>query len=145
MGIIYKTMKKTLLILILILFCELLPAPVSGVVFIPQGKVIHYDPMLLAFMKVESNFRTDVVNSLGYTGILQIGQEMIDEANRILRMQGRIPEFRISECLDSTKSVRLWYTIQNKLNPSYTLQNACRIWNSQGGDLYYQRIKKAML
>lgn len=136
---------RLLVLLLLLLLTLPLWAPDVDQAFIAEQEPIHYDPMLFAFMKVESNFRADVVNNLGYTGILQIGQEMIDEANRILMLHGKIQSCTLTDATDSTKSVRVWYIIQNHYNRSYTLENACRIWNPLGGELYYRRIKKAML
>jgi len=132
---------KMLIIFILILIT--LPAfcPTLHRADILQPEPIRYDPILRAFMFVESSFRTDVVNSLGYAGILQIGQKMIDEANRINRLQGNHIEFFISDALDSTKSVAIWYTVQNYKNPAYNARIAARIWNPTASKKYYQKIK----
>lgn len=130
------------LILILSFFSLTLKAPDNqGLIIIRSEPVKVFDPMLYAFQKVESNFDTDTINRLGYGGILQIGQEMIDEANRICRIEGINQSFTLTDRLDSTKSVQVWYIVQNYWNPYYTLRKACHVWNPLASVRYYQKIK----
>lgn len=135
---------KATLILILLLICNSLTAPPSNLVQFEKPKPIYKkDPMLFAFMHVESNFRTNIVNSLGYTGILQIGQEMINEANRINVLTGNPIRFKFPEsALDSLQSVHVWYTVQKYWNPKYSLIKAAKIWNPLASEMYLTRIKK---
>lgn len=133
-------MKMTL-ITILSFFTLILTAPPNGVIAIAELKPIHYDSMLDAFMFVESSYRTDVVNSLGYTGILQIGEEMVNEVNRICRIKGIPKSFTLTDRLDSTKSVQMWYIVQSYWNPDYTLKKAAKLWNPLATNNYYKKIK----
>jgi hypothetical protein len=117
-------------------------APESGLLSIMRPPPIQSDKILLAFMKVESDCRTNVVNKLGYTGILQIGQEMVDETNRICKIKGNSLRFTLSDALDSTRSVQMWYIFQNFYNPSYDLYKASKLWNPMANKHYLARIKK---
>ena len=116
---------------------QIISAPEPVVIIIEKQNPIFYDPMLLAFMKIESNFRTDVVNYLGCVGILQISPVMIKEVNRIQK----INVYNLLDRLDSTKSVQVWYCIMQYYNASYTLKNASRIWNPTATKEYYNKIK----
>ncbi len=133
-----------MLMTIIILMCfGTLTAPPFITIYVEEAdKIKVYDPMLYAFEKVESNFDTDTINRLGYGGILQIGQEMIDEVNRICKIRSINAKFALSDRLDSTKSVQVWYIVQTYWNPSYTLKNACRVWNPLASKKYYNKIKK---
>jgi hypothetical protein len=135
-------MKIRLTIFLLLLFSANMKAPTDTRLTIAEGVRIHYDPMLYSFMAVESNFDTDTVNSLGYGGILQIGSEMIAECNRILGLKGSHLKYVLEDRLDSTKSVEIWYLIQDWHNKKYNLQRACKIWNPKADKRYYQRILK---
>jgi hypothetical protein len=99
----------------------------------------EFDPMLYSFMKIESNFRTDVINWLGYGGILQLGQEMINDANRIAHTN-----YILEDRMDSCKSVEIWYIIQNHYNPHYTLTKACKVWNPTASSAYRKKIYQVM-
>jgi hypothetical protein len=133
---------KTLLIIFLLIFSVPAFAPGSGEAVIFRDEAIYFDRMLYSFQAVESNFDTKVINSLGYGGILQIGQEMINEANRICKLTGNPAEFTLIDRLDSTKSVQIWYIVQNYWNPSYDLMRACKVWNPLASKEYYQKIKQ---
>jgi len=139
-------MKMITLTLIICFFCASLSAPPYPVVYIERAKVIQvFDPMLYAFQKVESNFRTNVVNHLGYTGILQEGPEMIAEANRICVITGNPQRFSFPEsALDSLQSVHIWYIVQGYWNPQYTLKQACHTWNPLASINYYNKIKNTL-
>lgn len=135
------TITLILTLLSLKAFC-----PAEKIIYIEQSEVIQpCDVMLYAFQKVESNFNTTVVNWLGYTGILQIGQEMTDEANRICEVRGNPQRFTFPEsALDSLESVQIWYIVQGFWNPTYDLKRAAKIWNPLASERYYNKIKNVM-
>jgi hypothetical protein len=138
-------MVKMFLTITLFLICLKLSAPPSGVIAIIDSEPVQvFDKMLYAFQKVESNFDTDTINRLGYGGILQIGQEMINEANRICRIKEIPQSFTLTDRLDSIKSVRVWYIVQNYWNESYTLKKACMVWNPLASVNYYNKIKRLL-
>ena len=85
--------------------------------------------MLHSFIKVESNFNDTVINSLGYGGCLQIGQEMVDEVNRICKKEGNPSRYVLKDRLNRGKSIEMWYIVQNYWNPLYDLKRAAKIWN----------------
>jgi hypothetical protein len=140
-------MKKMITLLILTLYFQILTAPPNPVIYILRSDEVRiFDPMLYAFQKVESNFDTDVVNHLGYTGILQEGPEMISEANRICKMTGNPARFKFpGAALDSLQSVQIWYVVQNYWNPQYSLKKAAKVWNPLASKKYYLKIRKEML
>lgn len=140
-------MKMLTLILVLSFFSSVLTAPPNHVLAIVAGEKIQpFDPMLYSFQSVESSFRTDVVNYLGYSGILQEGPEMIAEANRINEMKGNPIRFTFPEsALDSLQAVQIWYIVQDYWNPRYELRRAAKIWNPLSSVKYYNKIKKQYL
>jgi hypothetical protein len=135
-------MKRIITILVFAMFFEIAGAPPNQTICIVQSESIKvFDKMLYSFMKVESNFDTDTINRLGYGGILQIGTEMIAEANRICRIRHISKSFTLTDRLDSIKSVQVWYIVQNYWNPSYTLEKASKIWNPKASNKYYKKLK----
>lgn len=103
------------------------------------------DLLLLAFIEIESSFNADTINHLGYGGILQIGQEMIDEANRISKKLNLGESFILSDRLNVNKSIRIWYIVQNYWNPKYTCRRACKIWNPTASNRYYIKVKNEVI
>lgn len=139
-------MQKMMLTILFTILSLRLTAPPDTRLVITEGEAVKvYDPMLNAFMFVESSFDTDTVNKLGYTGILQIGQEMTDEANRINEMSGSPLRFNFPGCaLDSLQSVQIWYTVQSYWNKSYSVKRACKVWNPEASNKYYAKIKAVL-
>jgi hypothetical protein len=81
-----------------------------------------------------------VINSLGYAGILQEGQQIIDDANRINELNGNPYRFELKDRLNQRKAVWIFYTIQQYYNPKYHIKKQCEIWNYLGGEIYYKRV-----
>ena len=133
---------KVFCILILFMFTSCLGNPKTNELYIIAPEPIkQFDSILFAFMKVESGNRDSVVNSKGYTGVLQIGKVMVDEANRICRITKNPSRFTYSDRLDSVKSVRIWYIVQSFKNPTYDLQKAAVVWNPGASEKYINKIK----
>ena len=134
------------LIIIIILFSLKAFAPSENVIYIQVGESIRpHDKMLYAFQKTESNFNETVINWLGYGGMLQIGQEMTDEANRICEITGNPKRFVLDDRLDSLKSTQIFFIVQDYWNPSYDLKRACMLWNPLASVNYYNKIHKEIL
>jgi hypothetical protein len=134
---------KALLILILFLFTSCLSAPRTNEIYILRAEPVKtFDSILYAFIMTESTNRADAVNSKGYTGILQLGKIMVDEANRICKLTGNPARFNYEDRLDSLKSIQIWYVVQDYRNPTYDLQKAIKIWNPGSGTQYADTIKK---
>lgn len=105
-----------------------------------------FDPMLWAFQKTESNFDTDTINRLGYAGILQEGQEMITEANRICKIEGIKKHFIYPmSALDSLQSVQIWYIVHAFHNPWYKHRGVAKRWNPLASERYYTKTKYAII
>jgi hypothetical protein len=133
-------MRLILTILFLFISIRLL-APDAKILYIQKlDPLKSIDKILLAFELTESNMNETVINSLGYAGILQEGQQIIDDANRINELNGNPYRFELSDRLNQRKAVWIWYTIQNHYNPSYRINRACDLWNSLGGEVYYKRV-----
>lgn len=138
-------MKKLIILFTFLLINNVLPAPGYKELYIEQPEAIYvFDPMLYSFKFIESTFNADTINKLGYTGILQIGQEMIDEANRICELKNIPMHFTLIDALDERKSTQIWYIVQDFWNPGYELSKACLIWNPLADSRYYERIKNKM-
>lgn len=140
-------MKKLILIFIFLLIPWLLPAPGIAVCYIEKTESIKIsDPMLWAFQKVESNFHVDVINWLGYAGIIQEGPEIIDEANRICKLK-KIPLYFTypESALNLFQSTQIWYIIQNHRNKTYQMKRAIKLWNSLAGKKYQNKIHTAII
>ena len=139
-------MRKMALIILITLTTKILLAPgLAELIIVNEAPCYRFDPMLDAFKFIESNFRTDIVNRLGYTGILQLGQEMIDEANRICELTGNPRRFTFPKsALDPIEAVQIWYIVQDYWNPKYDLKKACKIWNPLASKKYYEKIHKRM-
>jgi hypothetical protein len=139
-------MKKLLIILALSLIVGRATAPPANkeLIIFEAEQIKPFERMLIAFEFVESNFNTEVINSLGYGGILQIGQEMIDEVNRICKITNNPSRFVLSDRLNKEKSEEIWYIVQEYWNPHFDIKKACKIWNPLASEKYYLKIKKAI-
>jgi hypothetical protein len=127
-------MKENLLIIALFLLSFTVKAPEGLQYFIllellPLHPYNIQDPLLLSFVKVESDFKEDAVNEVsGARGILQILPCMIDEVNRILKLN----KYTWDDAFNAFKSMEIWYIIQQYHNPEYDIEKACKIWFGKG-------------
>jgi hypothetical protein len=139
-------MKAIMIIMFLSLFASLTAPPLREAVICQPEEIKVFDPILYAFQSIESSFRPDVINHLGYAGILQEGPEMIAEANRICKLRVRPERFTYPEsALDPVQAVKIWYIVQGYWNPSYGIKKACKIWNPKASGKYYAKIKAVLL
>jgi hypothetical protein len=139
-------MRKMIIItLFLALFQVICAPPLREAVICHPEEINVFDPILYAFQSVESSFRPDVINHLGYAGILQEGPEMIAEANRICKLRGRPEIFTYPEsALNHAQAVKIWYIVQGYWNQSYEIKKACKIWNPLGSKKYYTKIQEVL-
>jgi hypothetical protein len=116
---------------LILLVSQILHAPEFRTLTILENEPIMFmpkpDKMLWAFMKIESNFNTKIVNYKNAGGILQIRPEMIAEANRICKLTNDRRKFVLDDRLDSIKSVQIWYLVQSYWNPDYNLKQVCKV------------------
>jgi hypothetical protein len=135
-------MRLILTILFLFISIRLL-APDAKILYIQKlDPLKSIDKILLAFELTESNMNESVINASGFGGILQEGQQIIDDANRINELNGNPYRFELKDRLNQRKAVWIWYTIQNHYNPEYRISTAATIWNYLGGEVYYKRVLK---
>lgn len=128
-------MKRCIIILLLTLIVHLAFAPTNKVFYIYVDKGINLLEInklkiLKAIIKVErprtklqalqAKIREDAV------GILQIRPIGLQEANRIVGYN----KYSLEDREDSTKSVEMFYIIQNYWNPKYNFKKAAFIWNA---------------
>ena len=135
------TMKKLLFMVgcvwILSSSAEAPPSHVKVEYKEPEPKVDYpfgiEDHSLLSVMWYESRFNKTAVNPVsGARGVLQILPIMINEANRLRRLQGSDIRYTWDDAWDVEKSIEIWYLVQNYHNPDYDLQKACMIWFGRG-------------
>jgi hypothetical protein len=139
---------KKLMILILVMFSLRLFAPEGRAVILIElnSPICISDPLLFSFQFVESSFDADTINYLGYAGILQEGQEMIDEANRICKIQDIPLTFSYPEsALDSLQATQIWYIVQRYHNKEYHSKKACKIWNPLASVKYRKKIEQTLI
>jgi len=100
-------------------------------------------------MEFESGFNTNAINyKENAVGILQIRPVMLREVNKIQARLGRKEMFILEDRYDSTKSVKMYYIVQNYYNPTGDSKLSARLWN--GGTIkyipqtedYWNKIKK---
>lgn len=140
-------MKKMKILIIFSFLFGSLTAPPHQELPIKESEPIQpFQPMAMAFQYVESNFDADTVNILGYTGMMQEGQEMINEANRICKLTGNLKRFTFPEAaLDSLQSVQVWYIVMDHWNENYKLKRAAHIWNPLANHKYLERLNTATI
>jgi len=138
--------KMIMIICFLSLFTSLTAPPHQELPIVQSEPISPHQPLAMAFQYVESSFRTDVINELGYTGIMQEGQEMILEANRICEITGNPKRFTFPEsALDSLQATQIWFIVMDFHNGSYQLDKAADIWNHLGTPEYIRRLKEATI
>lgn len=146
-------MRKTIIafLLTLLSFSCFAPTTQRAIYLSNPYSIIKYDPTLMAIMRYESNFDTKAINyKEDAQGILQIRPVMVNEANRILKELGRMERFELQDRLDSLKSVRIYYTVQNYHNPTGNPETSAKLWN--GGttkyipqtEIYWNEVKKLL-
>lgn len=132
------------LLILTLLFSLQLLAPKREVLYIERTEPIYIynvdDPLLRAIMRLESNYDPLIINLVsGAGGLLQIMQPMIEEVNRICKIWHELfpddiplEQFVLSDSFDPIKSIRIWYIVQDYLNPEYDINLACQIWFGRG-------------
>ena len=133
-------MRFILIILFFFISIRLLAPGAKSLYIEKLNPIKSIDKILLAFELTESNLNDTIVNSLGFGGILQEGQQIIDDANRICQKTNNPYRFKLDDRLNQRKAVWVWYIINEYYNPKYRISISCKIWNSLGGQEYYKRI-----
>lgn len=96
------------------------------------------DAMVKAFAKQESGFNCNAVSPCGrYVGYLQIGEIMVDEANRIVG--GEI--FHYDDRYSQYISTEIFNIVMLHRNPKLNIDKAIDIWNPNCPMSYRDNIK----
>lgn len=134
---------RTILLILFLSFFATLKAPESGTVFLYK-ETIRDKALLLACIKVESNGNPDAVNwAENALGLLQIREVMLTEVNRILTLQNVNKHYTRADCLDSLKSIEMFYIVQDFHNPTGDIFRGCEVWNGKSKyHKYYSKVKK---
>lgn len=126
--------------LILFLISARLFAPAPNSLVIIQAEAVKDNSLLLAIIQIESgggpykiNFQEQAI------GLLQIRKIMLKEINHIVGYD----KYTVKDCLDSLKSIEMYWVAQSCHNPEYDLKRACLVWNGKSrNNKYYEKVKK---
>lgn len=98
------------------------------------------DAMIKAFAKQESGFNCNAVSPCGrYVGYLQIGEIMVDEANRIIGDGEEV--FYYDERYSQYISSEIFNIVMLHHNPDLDIDKAIDIWNPNCPKSYRDNIK----
>jgi hypothetical protein len=139
-------MKKMITIIILTLYFQCLTAPPNPVIYIADREPLKDQRLLNAIIQVESGGNPLRVNfGEQAMGLLQIRPVMLNEVNRILKLQGIIKSFTLTDALDSTKSIQMYWIVMNFYNPANDLKTGAIVWNGKSKHNHYWQKVKAIL
>lgn len=134
---------KSFFLTILLLFISVhLPAPGSGTAYLLRHEGLKDQRLLNAIIQVESggdplqvNYREQAL------GLLQIRPIMLKEVNRIAGYE----KYTTKDCLDSLKSIEIYWAVQNYHNPSNDFRRGAIIWNGKGKtNRYWRKVKNQL-
>jgi hypothetical protein len=127
-------MRKMILITVISLFCSLLTAPPNQNVWIVQSEGMKDQALLKAIIQVESNGNPMQINFYeSALGLLQIRPIMVGEVNRIVGYE----KYTVKDCLDSLKSIEIYWQVQNYWNPTNDVIKGCQVWNGKSRNNEY--------
>jgi hypothetical protein len=134
------TLTAILSMFVLSLSAPPLPAMLPVILLEP----VKDQRLLNAIIQVESKGNPNVINwKENALGLLQIRPVMLNEVNRILKEQGKNERYTHRDCLDSTKSIQMYWIVQNYWNPANELKRGAIVWNGKSKrNLYYAKILK---
>jgi hypothetical protein len=133
-------MKRMLtLIFILNLFASVLKAPIYPVAYITREEGIRDQRLLNTVIQVESGGNPLQINySEMAVGLLQIREIMLKEVNRLVGYE----KYTVKDCLDSLKSIEIYWIVQNYHNPANEIFKGCQVWNGiSKKNKYYKKIQ----
>ena len=108
-----------------------------------------WDNLIKAISAVESKGNVNAVSGK-HVGILQISPVVVDDCNRINKLNKRKERYKYGDRYNKEKSIRMFNCIQDFYNPSHDFEAAIRLWNGGSGwrqhprktDKYYQKVMK---
>ena len=124
-----------------------------GVAYVAAGDKVDDELKLLnAIIQVESGGKANAVGDGGKAvGILQIWPIMVDDVNRIQRLNKRSKRYTYKDRKNAARSVEMYYIWLNHYHKNSTDEKIARCWN--GGPTghkkaatlkYWQKVRKAM-
>ena len=124
-----------------------------GVAYIAAGDKVDDELKLLnAIIQVESGGKANAVGDGGKAvGILQIWPIMVDDVNRIQRLNKRSKRYTYKDRKNAARSVEMYHIWLNHYHKNSNDENIARCWN--GGPSghkkaatlkYWQKVRKAM-
>jgi hypothetical protein len=67
---------------------------------------------------------------------------MLKEVNRLVGYE----KYTVKDCLDSLKSIEMFWIVQNYWNPANEIKKGCQVWNGiSKKNKYYAKIQKLLL
>lgn len=137
-------MKRMILAFLILLITIPVIAPTSNHLIILRSEVSNpYERLLSAIIQIESGGNPSLINLKEHAfGLLQIRPIMLKEVNRILKEQGIIKSFMLMDALDSTKSIEMYWIVQNYYNASGDFKTGAVVWNGKSKhNHYYAKVK----
>lgn len=112
-----KTLKRVLLVALLICstFC--------------MAKKQDLNRLITAIATVESELNEKAVSE-DCAGYLQIRPILVKECNEILKKKNSKKRYSLSDRFSKKKSIAMFYLIQEKFNPSHSIERALWVWNA---------------
>ena len=112
-----KTLRTVLLVALLICstFC--------------MAKKQDLNRLITAIATVESELNEKAVSG-DCVGYLQIRPLLIKECNNILKKKNSKKRYSLSDRFSKKKSIAMFYLIQEKFNPSHSIERALWVWNA---------------
>ena len=90
------------------------------------------EPLLNAIIHVESKGDPKAYNKQGdCVGLLQITKICVRECNNVLKRKGSDKRYTYNDRWDGTKSIEMFYLLQEAYNPNNDIHKGIRIWNKR--------------
>ena len=85
--------------------------------------------LITAIATIESNLNEKAVSGK-HVGYLQISPVLVEECNDILKEKKSQKRYTMNDRYSKSKSIEMFYLIQNKFNPTHNIEKAICIWNA---------------
>ena len=85
--------------------------------------------LITAIATVESELNEKAVSG-DCAGYLQIRPILVKECNEILKKKNSKKRYSLSDRFSKKKSIAMFYLIQEKFNPSHSIERALWVWNA---------------
>lgn len=85
--------------------------------------------LITAIATIERNLNEKAVSGK-HVGYLQISPILVKECNNILKEKKSQLRYTLNDRYSKSKSIEMFYLIQDKFNPTYNIERAICIWNA---------------